>query len=291
MNPTPGSADSGRKALSGSSPSARSAPSWRVAIVECDQDKAEILSQWFELAGHRCHSFATGAALVKSFNQIAPDVVLLGWNPSDSSSPFILRYVRNSGRPSIPVLLLSDSNREEDVADALRLGADDYLVRPVRRRELLARVEAIARRVGKVDHAVAAMEVGAIRLDCETRSVWRDGRMIEVTAKDFDLSLQFLRNVGKVLSRGHLLHTVWGHSANGLSRTLDTHVSRVRAKLGLVPEHGWRLSSIYTRGYRLDRLKETRSTIGIDRPAFPAVYRNLAQTVIHREHFPGSPAY
>ena len=254
----------------------------RVAIVERNQEQAEILTQWFELAGHLCHKFVDGIALIRSFNRVVPDAVVLDWDRSDSTDSAVLRYSRKGARPSIPVLLMSTASREEEVVYALRLGADDYLVKPVRRFELLARVEAVARRVDKSVHAAATMEVGALRLDCETRSVWRDGRAVDVTAKDFDLSLQFLRNIGKLLSRGHLQYTVWGHEANGLSRTLDTHVCRVRTKLGLVPEHGWCLSPVYTRGYRLDRLKEVPAIDAGDGPSLSPLTKRRVRTVMNR---------
>jgi DNA-binding winged helix-turn-helix (wHTH) protein len=120
-----------------------------------------------------------------------------------------------------------------------------------RRFELVARLEAIARRGKHRIEGSAAIEAGGLHVDCGARSAWRDGCPVEMTAKDFELSVLFLRNIGRLLSRGYLLDTVWGPHAHGLSRTLATHVSRLRKKLGLTPEHGWRLLPVYTRGYRL----------------------------------------
>jgi DNA-binding response OmpR family regulator len=84
--------------------------------------------------------------------------------------------------------------------------------------------------------------------------VLRHSTQVDLTAKDFDLSVLFLRNVGRLLSRGHIRETVWGPNAVVTSRTLDTHVSRIRNKLGLTPEHGWRLGAVYRYGYRLEQL-------------------------------------
>jgi DNA-binding response OmpR family regulator len=84
--------------------------------------------------------------------------------------------------------------------------------------------------------------------------VLRNGKQVDLTAKDFDLSVLFLRNVGRLLSRGHIRETVWGPNAVVTSRTLDTHVSRIRNKLGLTPEFGWRLAAVYRYGYRLEHL-------------------------------------
>ena len=224
----------------------------RVAIVEDDQGQATEFSQWLKIAGHRCHHFPDGAALNRVFDQVGFDALLLDWSLPDTLQ--VLRRIRASDRASLPVLLISGRCREEDVVTALRHGADDYLVKPARRFELVARLEAIARRGKHRVEGSAAIEAGALRLDCETRSVWRDGCPVEMTAKDFELSVLFLRNIGRLLSRGYLLDTVWGPRAHGLSRTLDTHVSRLRKKLWLTPEHHWRLMPVYKRGYRLDRL-------------------------------------
>jgi two-component system, OmpR family, response regulator RegX3 len=231
---------------------AHAASSMRVAVVENDPDEAAVFSQWLKLAGHRTHHFSDGAALVRVLDQVALDALLLDW--SLPSTLEVLRRVRGSDRASLPVLLVGGRSREDDVVTALRQGADDYVVKPVRRFELIARLEAVARRGRHRVEESIAIEAGALRIDCATRTVWRDGRPLAVTAKDFELSVLFLRNIGRLLSRGYLLDTVWGPNAGGLSRTLDTHISRLRKKLGLTPEYGWRLMPVYTRGYRLDQL-------------------------------------
>jgi two-component system response regulator RegX3 len=228
--------------------------SMRVAIVESDPTQAAVFSQWLKLAGHRCRHFPDSAGLLRAFDQLGLDALLLAWNPGTGGGPEVLRRIRHSDRASLPILLLGGQSREDDVVSALRQGADDYLAKPVRRLELLARLEAIARRGRHPVQTCVVIEAGGLRLDCETRTVWRDGRPLELTAKDFELSVLFLRNIGKLLSRGYLMDSVWGPDGHALSRTLDTHISRVRKKLGLTPEHGWRLMSLYSRGYRLDHL-------------------------------------
>jgi DNA-binding response OmpR family regulator len=244
-------------------PAVPNAFSIRVAIVEDDLAQAEEFRQWLKLAGHRCHHFPDGAALIRAFDQVGFDALLLDW--SLPSTLDLLRRIRGSDRASLPVLLVSGRSREDDVVNALRQGADDYLVKPVRRLELLARLEAIARRGRHRVEISAAIEAGTLRVDCATRRVWRNGLPVETTAKDFELSVLFLRNIGRLLSRGYLLDTVWGPNAHGLSRTLDTHISRLRKKLGLTPEYGWRLMPVYTRGYRLDQLPGTRLAYQPDR--------------------------
>jgi len=230
----------------------------RVAIVADDADEAALFGQWLRLAGHRCQRFPDGAALIRSLDQVGLDALLV--DGSFPSTLEMVRRIRGGDRAALPVLLVSGRGREDDVVNALRLGADDYLVKPVRQLELVARLEAIARRGKHRTEGQAAIEAGSLRVDWATRTVWREGRPLNVTAKDFELAAIFLRNIGRLLSRGYLLDSVWGPNTHVLSRTLDTHVSRLRKKLGLVPEHGWRLMPVYTRGYRLEHIAASQAT-------------------------------
>src|SRR5215813_2010845 len=232
------------------------AASMRVAIVEDDPSQAELLSHWLELAGHHCHHFERGEALIRALDQESFDVLVLDWNLPDISGVDVLKRIRASQQASLPILFVTARNREDDVVLALRQGADDYMVKPVRRLELIARLEAIARRGKHQTDQPEVIELDVYRVDCQTRTVTREGRPVELTAKDFDLSVLFLRNVGRLLSRGHIRETVWGPNAVVTSRTLDTHVSRIRNKLGLTPEYGWRLAAVYRYGYRLEQLDQ-----------------------------------
>lgn len=230
----------------------------RVAIVADDPSEAALLSHWLVLAGHRCYHFSHGSALIRVFDQIGLDAVVLDWNPPDVSGADVLRRIRDSDRASLPVLFMAGHSRERDVVSALQQGADDYMVKPVGRAELLARLEAICRRGKHRVEAPAMVELEAYRIDCCNRVVLRDGCPVEMTAKDFELSVLFLRNVGRLLSRGYVMDSVWGPKALIKSRTLDTHVCRLRKKLGWTPEYGWRLAAAYGRGYRLDQLRAAR---------------------------------
>jgi len=230
----------------------------RVAIVEDDPSQAELLTHWLELAGHHCHHFDRGELLIRALDQESFDVLLLDWNLPDISGVDVLKRIRTSSQSGLPILFVTARNREDDVVTALRQGADDYMVKPVRRLELLARLEAIARRGKHRIEQPEVMEIDVFKVDTQTRTVMRNDRQVELTAKDFDLSVLFLRNIGRLLSRGHIRENVWGPSAVVTSRTLDTHVSRIRNKLGLTPENGWRLAAVYRYGYRLEQLDPSR---------------------------------
>ena len=227
----------------------------RIAIVEDDPDQTELLTHWLRLAGHQTHVFERGAALMAAVLEHETfDALLLDWNLPEASGIEVLREVRERLRWRIPILFVTAHDHEPDVVSALNAGADDFLVKPVRRMELLARLEAVARRAGGFPVEGGVFDVGSFRVDHQMHLIVRDMQPLRLTPKDFDLAAVLLRNVGKLLSRRYLLETVWGATAPRLSRSLDTHVSRVRRKLKLTPEHGWRLTPVYGYGYRLDQL-------------------------------------
>jgi len=253
-----------RLALRSTHDAASSTGAMCVAIVEDDPSDAAQVTRWLRLAGHHCRHFDRGRELMRAFDQVSLDAVILDWNLPDMSGMDMLRQIRGSDRASLPVLFVSRRRTEFDVVSALRHGADDYMVKPLGGAELLARLDAILRRGRHRVEAPATIEIGSYRIDCPGRSLVRDGRPIELTAKDFELAVLFLRNVGRVLSRGHILDTVWGSRALIASRTLDTHVSRLRKKLELMPDKGWRLAAAYGRGYRLDQLSRVPAIVPSD---------------------------
>ncbi len=239
----------------------------RVAVVADDSFQAEVVSHWLGDAGHRGYHFDDDEGFIHALREDAFDALVLNWNLPDINGVELLRRIRGAGQSSLPILFVSARDREEDVISALRQGADDYMVKPMRYREFIARVEAIARRGNHHIERARVLKLDAYHVDCQTRTVMRLGRPVDLTTKDFDLFVEFLRNVGRLLSRGYLCQRVWGRSAANTSRTLDTHISRVRRKLELTPENGWRLAAVYRHGYRLSRLGVAPETGEV--PAIP----------------------
>jgi two-component system response regulator RegX3 len=231
----------------------------QVAIVEDDRSQAELLSHWVRQGGHQSHHFDRGATVIHALNQNRFDVLVLDWNLGDISGVEVLKRIRDSGQWSLPVLFASARGREADVVNALRQGADDYMTKPVRNFEFIARLEALVRRGRHRAEQSDVLKLDVYHVDGRSRTLMREGRRLELTAKDFDLSVLFLRNVGQLLSRGQICERVWGRSHVVTSRTLDTHVSRVRHKLGLLPKNGWRLDAKYGYGYCLQQSGVTPS--------------------------------
>ena len=228
----------------------------RIAILEDDTSQMELINRWLQMAGHHVHAFEQGAVLLRALEHETFDALLLDWNVPDISGIEVLKRVRQQLGSRIPVLFSTVRTDEADIVSALRQGADGYLVKPLRRLELLARLEAVTRRNAAEGSQAQQLEVDVFRVDAAARTLLRNNQPLDLTAKDFDLAVFFLRNVGRLLSRGHLRENVWNARSVVSSRTLDTHVSRIRNKLLLMPQHGWRLAAVYGYGYRLEQLAE-----------------------------------
>jgi DNA-binding response OmpR family regulator len=223
----------------------------RIAILEDDPSQLELLGHWLALAGHDPQRFEHGQELLKAIGLEHFDLLILDWNLPDLSGIDVLRRIRQSAKT--PVIFCTSRDGQDDVVTALREGANDYLQKPIRRMELLARIESVTRRARKTNEPPESFDVDCFQVDCTARIITRDGVVAELSEKDFDLAVLLLQNLGRLLSRRYIQELVWGASGRVTSRTIDTHVSRIRSKLGLVYERGWELRAVYAHGYRLER--------------------------------------
>jgi two-component system, OmpR family, response regulator RegX3 len=227
----------------------------RIALLEDEQDQADLVCAWLKGAGHSCHCYALGKDLVREAQRETFDLFLLDWEVPGMSGAEVLVWIRANIAEPVPVLFVTARQREEDIVHALSSGADDYMVKPLGKLEFLARVNALARRAHPVQRPdEGVLEFGRLSVDCRSRQVRLDGQEVGMTQKDYELAVFLLRNIGRLLSRGYILEAVWGQSADINTRTVDTHVSRIRGKLQLTPENGWRLSAVYQHGYRLEQV-------------------------------------
>jgi DNA-binding response OmpR family regulator len=228
-------------------------PAMRIALLAIDPASAGGIVRWLEAAGHQCTTLARGDSLLRALRRHAHDLVLLDWAVPDPGSARILRWMLHRLDAPPPVILMATRSDEADVAAMLHVGADDYLLKPLRQHELLARIAAVSRRSrSSRPPSDSAFSVGPFGIDPSHRRINHEDRAIALTRREFDLACHLFRHCGEVVSRADLLVKVWGRAADLDTRTVDTHASRLRIKLGLDGSSGWRLAPVYQLGYRLE---------------------------------------
>lgn len=223
-------------------------------MLEDEPDQAEVMLAWLREAGHHVRHFSRLQDCRNQLRHDSFDLLILDWMLPDGSGIELLRWLRaQDERRHDPVMFVTAKDEERDTVAALNAGADDYLAKPVRRFEFLARIEALRRRATPLSGA-AAMDCPPYRFDFDKRSCFLARKEIELTDKEFAVAAFLFRNIGKLMSRQHILEAIWGVSADVSTRTVDTHVSRLRIKLVIRPENGFKLASVYNFGYRLEAI-------------------------------------
>jgi DNA-binding response OmpR family regulator len=230
-----------------------SAVMWTVGCVEDDPDQTEVLRLWLEHAGYGCAVFRTATEFRRRLGNEAVDLVLLDRSLPDATGLEVLAWIRDSANAGLPVIFLTASGEESDIVEGLAAGADDYVVKPPKQGELLARVAAVLRRRRGDTDGSEAVELPPYRIDPQRRQVTVDGEIVELTQREYELACFLFRRHGRIVSRDALLENVWNLAGGVSTRTVDTHISRLRKKLRLSGEHGWRLTAVYQHGYRIEQ--------------------------------------
>lgn len=228
----------------------------RIAYLEDDAAQAELVRHWLVEAGHSCTHYDSGREFMTLLRRETFDLLVLDWEVPDMTGFAVLEELRASGN-KVPVLFATQRDDETSIVGALSHGADDYMVKPVRQAELLARINALGRRSGVSSEGDnPQFTLGAWDVNREKRQILVEGEPARLTDKDFDLACYLFQNVGKLLSRAHLLEKVWGIMTPIESRTVDVHISRIRRSLQIRPERGYRIKTVYQHGYRLEEAGE-----------------------------------
>jgi DNA-binding response OmpR family regulator len=196
----------------------------------------------------------SGKEMLNQLRRELCDMLIIDWQVPDLSGAEVLRCARDNLPSNLPVLFMTGSSGVEDIVAGLDAGANDYMIKPIRRGELAARVQALLRRAYPNQHAMEEIRFGNYVFESRSGRLTMAGTHIQVTQKEFELALLFFRNLGRPLSRAYILEAVWASEVEIPSRTMDTHVSRVRSKLQLRPENGFRLAPVYSYGYRLEQI-------------------------------------
>ncbi|WP_317202821.1 response regulator transcription factor [Janthinobacterium sp.] len=226
----------------------------RIVVLDSDKGQTELMCQVLAAAGHACQSFHSGKEMLGHLRKDSYDMLILDWQVADMAGADVLRRAREKLAPKAPIMFISHMAGEDDIVAGLAAGADDYLLKPLRRNELVLRAQALLRRAYPTQNSSEQIQFGPYVFETRPGRLLMDGAALEVTHKEFLLALLLFRNIGRPLSRAYIHEAVWLRETALPSRTMDTHVSRVRNKLHLKPENGYRLAPVYSYGYRLEKL-------------------------------------
>ena len=214
----------------------------KILIVEDEKPISELIRINLTNAGHDCTCVYDGKAAADLLENTRFDLVLLDVMLPNVDGFELMDYIRPM---DIPVIFLTAKGNVDDRVKGLRLGAEDYIVKPFAIAELLARVDTVIRRYSKADSVI---EFGAVEVLTQSHLVMRRGVAVELTPKEYDLLLLFLQNKNIALFRDVIFERVWEGEYTGDTRTVDLHVQRLRKKLGLEDT----LKTVYKVGYRLE---------------------------------------
>ena len=223
----------------------------RVLVIEDNPDLAFGLRNNLEIEGYEVQVASDGKAGLAAVRETDPDLVVLDLMLPETDGFRVLGTLREEGFHT-PVLILTARGEEADKVLGFRLGADDYVTKPFGLMELLARVEALLRRAGD-SRSVEVEHIGDVEVRRTARTVFKDGRVVELAPKELDLLLALLDREGAAVSRGELLEEVWGYSGSVVSRTVDTHIAELRRKLEDDPSNPRHILTVRKVGYRLER--------------------------------------
>ena len=229
---------------------------WRILLVEDEADIAALVSLHLEDIGAEILHVDRGDVALEQAAKPGWDLMILDLRLPGMGGLEICRKLREQGN-QLPILMLTSKSSELDRVLGLELGADDYVTKPFSPLELTARVKAILRRVSQLQQAAERHEepenlfqCGALAVDSRKREVQLGDALVELTSREFDLLLYFIRNPGQVFRRSELLDKIWGYGHEGYEHTVNSHINRLRAKIEDDPAHPARIITVWGVGYK-----------------------------------------
>jgi len=226
-----------------------------IAILEDDEDQRDFLVTCLARLENTVSDFASAAELQRAMQRQRFDLFVIDWRLPEVSGLSFVQQLRRQLGWEVPILMITATRSEGDVIEALQSGADDFLAKPLRPDELQARVQALGRRLD-ARRGQSALELPPYRVDISRRAVSLAGQAVALTGREYALASLFIGHAGELFSRQELLQMIWGIRGDVTTRTVDTHVSRLRRKLELDGRHGWQLRSVYQHGYRLESCRD-----------------------------------
>jgi DNA-binding response OmpR family regulator len=229
----------------------------RILMLGGNGFEFDFIEKSLESAGYRASRVGNWRLMMNQLENVKVDLLILDWERAELPGVEILNWVRVHVGTHLPVLAVTRFDNDDDISTSMSAGADDFIVKPLRRYEIIARTKALLNRAfsdGRCE--MSCITVGHYLVDTRKRVITVDGRQLPLTAREFDLASLMFRYCGRICSREVLYKTVWGKSASGDSRTLDTYIYRLRKKLELSSKNGARLRAVYQRGYCIDEVTE-----------------------------------
>lgn len=214
----------------------------KILIVEDEEPIANLIRMNLVKAGYQCEMAFDGETAADLIEQQSYDLILLDIMLPKLNGYEVLEYAK---AVEIPVIFLTAMGETQQKVKGLKLGAEDYIAKPFEIAELLARVETVLRRYKKTENRIRVLN---IEIDTVSRTVLQDGKNVDLTTKEYELLLLFVRNKNRALYRETIYESVWGGEYSGTGRTVDLHVQRLKKKLGLESH----ITAIYKVGYRLE---------------------------------------
>ncbi len=221
-----------------------------VLVVDDEPTIGEVVSAYLQRAGYETRVAADGLAALDAVAERSPDLIVLDLMLPGLDGLEVMRRVRERPERRSAIILLTAKGAEADRVIGLRLGADDYVVKPFSPAELVARVDAVLRRVDHVAEHAPALRFGPLEIDPASRRVLREGQSVSLTAREFDLLLFLARHPGRAFTRDELMDHVWQYAFYTDTSTVTVHIRRLRAKLEADPEAPRRIETVWGVGYR-----------------------------------------
>lgn len=222
----------------------------RILLIEDETLVSDVIKKYLEKEGYEVYVTDNGAEALNLFRSLNPAMIILDLMLPDMDGEDICKEIRKES--DVYIIMLTAKSSLEEKIEGLGMGADDYLVKPLSPRELVARVNAVFRRVGKEEEDVIIINDGEIVINNEERQVYKKGEAIDLTPNEFDILYTLAKNKGKVFSREMLIEIVFGMDFEGYDRTVDTHIKNIRKKIEDDSKNPRYIHTVVKVGYKFD---------------------------------------
>jgi two-component system, OmpR family, response regulator ResD len=223
-----------------------------VLVVDDEPTISEVVGRYMERAGYACRAASTGPRAIQMVEAQRPDVIVLDVMLPGIDGLEVMRRIRDTDRDRVAIIMLTAKGEESDRIEGLRFGADDYVVKPFSPAELVARVDAVLRRVDTTPELAPPLEFDGLRIEPGARQVFYDHQELDLTVREFELLLFLARHPGQAFSREDLMDSVWQYSFYTDTTTVTVHIRRLRSKIEADPAQPRFIHTVWGIGYRFE---------------------------------------